>query len=57
MAWGFQNLLPTREFEIDPRTAVDNDGLLGKESTSYNDMFDAFRLALKFYHFKDSNEY
>jgi hypothetical protein len=33
------------------RTAVDNDGTLDKEATSYNDMFDAFRLALKFYHF------
>jgi hypothetical protein len=39
------------------RTAVDNDGVLDKESTSYNDIFDAFRLALKFYHFKDSSEY
>jgi len=37
------------------RTAVDNDGTLDKESTSYNDIFDAFRLALKFYHFKDSS--
>jgi len=27
------------------RTAVDNDGVLDKESTSYNDIFDAFRLA------------
>jgi hypothetical protein len=31
------------------RTAVDNDGTLDKEATSYNDIFDAFRLALKFY--------
>jgi hypothetical protein len=30
------------------------DGTLYKESTSYNDIFDAFRLALKFYHFEDS---
>jgi Terminase RNaseH-like domain len=37
------------------RTAVDNDGTLDKEATSYNDIFDAFRLALKFYHFEDSN--
>jgi Terminase RNaseH-like domain len=36
------------------RTAVDNDGVLDKESTSYNDIFDAFRLALKFYHFEGS---
>jgi hypothetical protein len=39
------------------RTAVDNDGALDKESTSYNDVFDAFRLALKFYHFRDSSDY
>ncbi|MFL6341462.1 MAG: hypothetical protein ACJ71P_12320 [Nitrososphaeraceae archaeon] len=37
---------------ISIRTAVDNDGILDKESTSYNDIFDAFRLALKFYHFE-----
>ena len=34
------------------RTAVDIDGTLDKEATSYNDIFDAFRLALKFYRFK-----
>jgi hypothetical protein len=39
------------------RTAVDNDGVLDKESTSYNYIFDAFRLALKFYSFKDSSKY
>jgi hypothetical protein len=39
------------------RTAVDNDGTLDKESTSYNDIFDAFRLTLKFYHFRDTSEY
>jgi hypothetical protein len=36
------------------RTAVDNDGTLDKETTSFNDIFDAFRLALKFYHFKQA---
>jgi Terminase RNaseH-like domain len=36
------------------RTAVDSDGTLDKEATSYNDIFDAFRLALKFYRYKDS---
>ncbi|MFL6367389.1 MAG: hypothetical protein ACJ72T_02425 [Nitrososphaeraceae archaeon] len=35
------------------RTAVDNDGTVDKEATSYNDIFDAFRLALKFYHFEE----
>jgi hypothetical protein len=34
------------------RTAVDNDGVLDKEATSYNDIFDALRLALKFYHYR-----
>ncbi len=38
------------------RTAVDNDGTLDKEATSYNDIFDAFRLALRFYHFKERND-
>src|ERR687886_1012133 len=37
------------------RTAVDNDGTLDKEATSYNDIFDAFRLALKFYQFEESS--
>jgi hypothetical protein len=37
------------------RTAVDNDGTLDKEATSYNDIFDAFRLALKFYRYEDSS--
>jgi hypothetical protein len=38
------------------RTAVDNDGTLDKESTSYNDIFDVFRLALKFYHFEEKTD-
>jgi uncharacterized HAD superfamily protein len=38
------------------RTTVDIDGTLDKESTSYNDIFDAFRLALKLYHFLDTSE-
>jgi hypothetical protein len=37
------------------RTAVDIDGTLDKESTSYNDILDAFRLGLKFYHFNESS--
>jgi hypothetical protein len=39
------------------RTAVDNDGILDKEETSYNDIFDAFRLALKFYRFQEKDDY
>ncbi|HZI72256.1 MAG TPA: hypothetical protein VFD60_13955 [Nitrososphaeraceae archaeon] len=38
------------------RTAVDIDGKLDKESTSYNDIFDAFRLAMKFYHFGNTRD-
>jgi hypothetical protein len=38
------------------RTAVDIDGTLDKEATSYNYVFDAFRLALKFYHFEERND-
>jgi hypothetical protein len=33
--------------------AVNVGGTLDKESTLYNDIFDAFRLALKFYHFEE----
>ena len=38
------------------RTAVDNDGTLDKEATSYNDIFDAFRLALKFYRYEERTD-
>ena len=31
------------------RTAVENEGIPDKEVTSYDDIFDAFRLALRFY--------
>ena len=34
------------------RTATDVDGVLDKESTSYDDIFDAFRLVLRFYRFE-----
>ena len=32
-------------------TAVDDEGKLDKNSTSYNDIFDAFRLSLQLYQF------
>ena len=35
------------------RTAVDRDGTLDKEATSYHDILDAFRLELKFYHYEE----
>jgi hypothetical protein len=38
------------------RTAVDNDGTLDKEATPYNDMFDAFRLAMKFYRYEQRTD-
>lgn len=34
------------------RTAVENEGVLDKEVTSYDDVFDTFRLALKFYSYE-----
>jgi hypothetical protein len=38
------------------RTAMDNDGTLDKESTSYNDIFDAFRpVGISAYLAKDIN--
>jgi hypothetical protein len=37
------------------RTAVENEGELEKEVTS-DDIFDAFRLALRFYTFKEENQ-
>ena len=36
------------------RTAVENDGMLDKEATSYDDIFDAFRLATCYYRFTES---
>jgi hypothetical protein len=36
------------------RTATDQDGMLDKESTSHNDIFDAFRLALKYYRWEEA---
>jgi hypothetical protein len=38
------------------RTAVDNEGTLDKEATSYADIFDAFRPALRFYKFENATE-
>jgi hypothetical protein len=39
--------------ELKPtNSAVDNEGTLDKEATSYDDVFDAYRLALEFYHHK-----
>lgn len=37
------------------RTAVDRDGVLDKEATSYDDIFDAFRLAMKFYRYEEKD--
>lgn len=32
------------------RTAIENEGMLDKEATSHDDLFDAFRLSLQFWH-------
>jgi len=37
------------------KTAVENDGSLDKESTAYNDIFDAFRLSLQNYSIKNTD--
>ena len=36
-------------------THICDKNLIDKESTSYNDIFDAFRLALKFYRYGDNS--
>ena len=39
---------------ISLRTAVENgQGVLDKHATSFDDVFDAFRLAMKYYQFED----
>jgi hypothetical protein len=40
------------KLEISLRTAVAEENILDKECTSYSDIFDAYRLALKHYHLK-----
>jgi hypothetical protein len=61
MSNGLVTIHPKERFDkliTSLRTAVDNECVLDKEATSYADIFDAFRLALKFYHFRDnSSEY
>jgi hypothetical protein len=34
------------------RTAIEDNGMLDKETTSYNNIIDAFRLALRYYKIK-----
>ena len=36
---------------ISLRTAIENGGVFDKQATSFDDLFDAFRLAMKFYQF------
>jgi hypothetical protein len=55
MSSGLVSIYPKERFDkliTSLRTAVDNEGVLDKEATSYPDIFDAFRLAMKFYHFE-----
>jgi hypothetical protein len=55
MSNGLVTIYPKERFDkliTSLRTAVDNEGTLDKEATSYSDIFDAFRLAMKFYHFE-----
>jgi hypothetical protein len=50
---GFVAIHPTKfqKLLISLHTAVDNEGKLDKNSTSFNDIFDAFRLSLQLYQF------
>jgi hypothetical protein len=41
---------------ISLRTAVAEENILDKESTSFSDIFDAYRLALKYYHLETREE-
>ena len=55
MSKGLVTIYPKERFDkliTSLRTAVDNEGTLDKEATSYPDIFDAFRLAMKFYRFE-----
>jgi hypothetical protein len=55
MSSGLISIYPKERFDnliTSLRTAVDNEGTLDKEATSYPDIFDAFRLAMNFYRFE-----
>ena len=41
---------------ISVRTAVAEENILDKESTSYSDIFDAYRLAMKYYQLQARGE-
>ena len=56
-------ILEKGQFEVHPkfekliislRTAIEEEGVLDKELTSYNDIFDAFRLALRYHKFANT---
>jgi hypothetical protein len=55
MSSGLVSIYPKERFDkliTSLRTAVDNEGTLDKDATSYPDIFDAFRLVMKFYRFE-----
>ena len=55
MSNGLVTIYPKERFDkliTSLRTAADNEGVLDKEATSYADIFDAFKLAMKFYRFE-----
>jgi hypothetical protein len=52
MSNGLVTIYPKERFDkliTSLRTAADKEGVLDKEATSYADIFDAFKLAMKFY--------
>ena len=59
MSSGLVSIYPKERFDkliTSLRTAVDNEGTLDKETTSYADIFDTFRSALRFYKFENATE-
>jgi hypothetical protein len=55
MSNGLVTIYPKGRFDkliTSLRTAVDSEGTLDKHATSYPDIFDALRLAMKFYRFE-----
>jgi hypothetical protein len=49
-------LVSTNQFDTTYRTAVDVDRTLDKEFAGYSEIFNAFKVASKFYSFKGTTE-
>jgi hypothetical protein len=50
-------IMPHSQLITSLRTAVEKgEGMLDKEATSYDDVFDAFRLAMRMYFFRQKDD-